>query len=248
MRPIHHGRRRGLKKRGIRISGCRDLWIPEDSTSGDTINSATAQIRFLKSHWNDIVHESSAIRATLELLAWEPESVVDAMAGCGFSAAQFASLWPKAKLTLNDFDEQCANVLRDNFPECDVYQEDVRIWDMPRVDLCFIDFNNFTLKRLGDWKDYLKVASSRCRWLIFADAASYGFHMGNLKVYGVNSPEDYYRKLNGALYKTTKKRIVAVSIFGNAALVFCRRSPKVKIAFVDYGVPLAIRWIKGFGL
>ena len=211
-------------------------WLKVNESERKKITSQTGQAAFVKSHYADILKESSALKQVVSKLK-NVETIADAMAGCGFSVAVLKSVFPDSKLILNDWDKQCYENLKLNFPESSIANEDINKWELwGKVDLLFIDFNNFTLKRIDDWKPTILRLSEKCKNLIITDSACFGFRMGNLKTYGVETPAQYYGLLEKEL-GLKEKSLTHFSIFGNAALVLFQPLPK-------YGVPHPIKEVK----
>jgi hypothetical protein len=198
------------------IEGVRKIEIPFTNQT-QPIGKSVPHHQMLKKHIKDVGLEMGSLKTVIEDIF--PKSIIDAFGGCGFSAAILNHTFPKAKLYLNDLDPTCSEVLKKNFPKAIVRNEDIVTWDFPNVDLVWIDFNNFTLKRLSQWTDVLIKAGNRSKILMFTDSACYGFKMGNLKAYEVSTPLNYYILLSQHLYPITKKYIRMVSMFGPAAVV-----------------------------
>jgi len=203
--------------RKIRLVGVRDLKVPSSNTPMAVRSEAPHYQVFGYSHSSDIARLAKALQKMIK--GMNPRSVLDLMAGCGVTAAILSTTFPEASLIVNDLDPMCAHQLPINFPTATVFNKDIKTWDFPSADLISIDFNRFTLNRLGKWTRTLARAGKRCKTLLFVDSACYGFHMGNLSSYGVDSPMGYYQMLSDILYEITDKRICNVVICGGAALV-----------------------------
>lgn len=211
------------------------------------IKSGTPQIHFVDSHWRDIVKECRSLYNILQLVDLSAPLVVEGMAGCGFSAAVMINRYPRASLVLNDYSEECCQVLRLNYPGSAVSCCDVRGWQPPDCDLAFLDFNSFSLLKWRPWGEALLACNRVSRYLLLTDSASFGFRFGNLPRYGVHNPEDYYFRLQEEL-GLPGKSLRAVSIFGNAALVlFGPIRSGQSVEFVGDS-DLTVSRVQGFGL
>lgn len=213
-----------------------------------SISLNTPHTRFLLKSWRDLVQECRAIYAVIQLIpASEVKFVVDAMAGSGFSTAVMRQYFVDASFHLNDLSSECRAVLTENYPHFAVTGEDVTQWQPPNCDLIFLDFNNFTLKRLSYWKAALERASQSSGWLMFTDSACYGFAMGTLGSYGLSSSNQYYYKLGQDLREILGRGIRAVCGFGHAAVVLM--APVGLDAECSYLEPanLLVDRIEGFG-
>jgi len=221
------------------ILGCKSLLIPRSlKDARENINDATPQHQFLGSHLSDIRKELGAWRGVLENLE-DVSSLFDAMAGCGFSARVFEQVFPGVPIRLNDLDPACSHILTANFPESDVCSKDVRQLEFDGSDLVFIDFNSMTMRKWGFWGETILKAAEASRILVITDSACYGFHMGNLKAYGVESPHDYYRLYNERI---PGKNVSMVADFGNAALVVLEDVSARSPVFLVSSEPIPIHY------
>jgi hypothetical protein len=185
------------------------------------ISEGTPQDEFLLSHQSDIRKEMGALKSTIDYMkdsGFIPDRIMDAMAGSGFSGKLFEKEFPNSVLALNDLDSNSADILERNFPDSYVFNKDVNelFDDCGSLNLVFIDFNNFTLKRSFIWKQLFE--GIKCDKLLITDSACFGFKFGNLKSYKVNTQEEYYQALS-KYFVTWNFMIESVCIFGNAALV-----------------------------
>ena len=180
------------------------------------IDSNTSQLAFVKKHSSDIGKEIGALYSILEKIK-DINIIFDVMAGSGFSGKVFQNVFPKSKLILNDMDKKCFTVLKNNFPNCTVYNsraEDIEI--NKKIDLVFVDFNNFTLFRfkMGVWKLVMdRIHLIHPKYYLFTDSSCYQEKFGRF------DRVQYYEQLNKQLSKIYGLFISAVAMFGNAALV-----------------------------
>jgi len=148
-----------------------------------------------------------------------PFKIVDGIARAGFWAAVFLNRWPNCNLILNESDDGCVKILRENFPHARVTSRDINTWTPPESDLLLLDFDAFTLHKLGDHQHILERVTSTCHYLAIAESACFGFKFGNLKHYKVEDEKEYYKLLNKTMEKVVKKRIISISKFTNSAMV-----------------------------
>ena len=151
-----------------------------------------------------------------------PLKIVDGIARAGFWAAVFLERWPNCNLYLNENakDEDCADLLREMFPEAKVETNELSAWTPSHSDILLLDFDAFTLKKLPMHKEILEKLSPTCEWMIIAESACYGFKFGNHRHYGVEQEQDYYKLLDKEMRPILGgKRLVAMSSFSNAAMV-----------------------------
>lgn len=146
--------------------------------------------------------------------------IIDGVARSGFWGAVFLTRWPLCKLTLNEADESCLDILKNNFPECTIKSENIETWTPPKSDILLLDFDDFTLKKSEKHKKILARISKTTKYLMVADNTCFGFKFGNMKHYGVETEEEYYKLLNREMKPYLNgKRMVAVSAFINAAMI-----------------------------
>jgi len=144
--------------------------------------------------------------------------VVDAIARAGFWSAGFRNVWPNCQLHINEFEKECIPVLERNFPDDKITHFDI---DKKAVhcDLAFLDFDDFTLKKLEQYFHRIISWSNICKYFIIADSACFGFKFGNMKHYGIKTEEEYYFLLSDTLEAHIGKRVTVVSKFNNSAIV-----------------------------
>jgi hypothetical protein len=197
--------------------------------------------------WNDCVKTCRAIDAVCQTVSPNPKTLVDGIARAGFWSALFQHLWPGIKLHLNESEDCCLSVLRSNFPKVKITSHDVCNWSPPKCDFAFLDFDDFTIRKLDRFRSALEGFSKVCDRLLFIDSACYGFKFGTLKHYGVEKEQDYYELLQGVL-GFTGMRVVAVSKFSNAAAVLLQPGKKRSIKFLEPSNLSVYRGEKGFGV
>lgn len=136
-----------------------------------------------------------ALNRLMGLMKETPKSYFEPMAGVGLSARLFDCT---GDVILNDLDKGCQSVLKANFPKARVYGKDARKGHFPVVDLIFLDFNNFTMKRfLAGEELYVSMmdrafASARM-YVIVNDCTPFYFR------YGKSSFETYSKLLSAEL-------------------------------------------------
>lgn len=166
-----------------------------------------------------------------------PIKIVDGVARSGFWAAVFLNRWPDCNLLLNECN-QCYDVLKNNFPECQIESNDIHSWTPPKSDILLLDFDDFTLKTFKEMtqhKEILKRIAPTTNWLLIADNTCFGFKFGNLRHYGVDTEEQYYQLLDYEVRTVLDgKRIIALSAFLNAAMVlYAKDNGKKKIEHIQ---------------
>lgn len=128
------------------------------------------------------------------------DSYLDLLAGLGMSGRIFAA----QEMTLNDRCPYCFSILEKNFPDACVEKADMFLYNPPRADLVFGDFNNGTLKRFTSlYKPVLDLLFVKAKqYLILNDCSvfylkygaqayqTYGRFMG-VELDGTR--EDFYR-------------------------------------------------------
>jgi hypothetical protein len=159
-------------------------------------------------------------------------TIIDGIARAGFWAALFKYKWPDCVLHLNEKETKCNVVLKRNFPNVKITNNDVTLWAPKKCDIAMLDFDNFTLRTISKWENILISWEKSCQHLLFVDSACFGFKFGNMKHYGIETDEAYYYLLNESLKKILNKRITVVSKFVNAATILLEESKTDKIKFV----------------
>ena len=182
--------------------------------------------------YRDMAETCRNLDALCTFIQHKPKTVVDGIARSGFWGAVFRNHWPKCKLVLNGENKECVDILKTHFPDAIVKNEDIKKWTSPKSDLCFLDFDKFTLRTIGPWVDVLKRCSATCRYFSFVDGACFGFKFGTWKHYGIKRPTDYYDLLDKALNNITGKHITALSIFSNAASILLEDTKPREILFL----------------
>lgn len=223
-----------------------------------SISNDTPQINFLKSHKSDIEKEMGAVKALCSYLKksdYIVNSVWDIMAGCGFSVKIFEKYLNPTNMVVNDMDQLCVDQLERNIKDkrkiitsYDFFKFPFNKFPIP--DLTFIDFNNFTLRRIDQWDAALKKVESPL--LVLADSACYGFKFGNLKKYNCESAIEYYEALSSEMNKRYGYGAEIIFPFGNACEVLLVRGRTFKNIKCENSEPIRIKIqthdSEGFGL
>lgn len=229
-----------------------------ETDNNETINSNTPQINFLKKHKSDIEKEMGAIKNLclhLKKSKYNVKSVCDIMAGCGFSVKIFEKYLNPTNMILNDMDSSCVDQLKRNIIDkrktitsYDFFKFPFNKFHTP--DLTFIDFNNFTLRRIDQWDDGFKNIKSPI--LSLTDSACYGFKFGNLKKYGFESEMEYYHALSNEMQKRYSYGIKAIFPYGPACVILLIQGQKFKVIQREISEPIRIKiqttLSEGFGL
>lgn len=216
---------------GLKFLFDEDLILDLDSLflGKEKLKSNSPQYMFLGTKLRDVEKELGCLKSVLKrllILEGEINSVFDLMAGCGFSARMFEKYLPLSHLFLNDLDEGCYRILKTNFLDAWVFQNDLlSLGQIKNVDLAFVDFNSFTIttKNVDYWSSVFDNTLKRVKWLLLTDSACYGFKFGNLNSYGVSSPKEYYEKVGEVFRSKFGWNLVGLSKFSNAALLLFSR-------------------------
>lgn len=158
------------------------------------------------------------------------ESFFEPLAGVGLSARVFA---PSGALWLNDRDEPCQAILRKNF-SAKVTGEDIFSMEFAPYDMIFLDFNNFTLKRLdGPYGGVLrKGLCNASKFVILNDCSIFYFRYGakSFSVYSsllgepIASMPEYFQALRRYMRKQFPAwHVVHVAYFRDSAFVLLSR-------------------------
>jgi hypothetical protein len=220
-----------------------DLKIERKNCSTKIVNDLS-QFNFLfsKIHRMDIQKEYTAIKIMFKGIGKNKiNSCIDYMSGCGFSGRAIQKYLTN-NVVLNDMSVECFDVLNKNFTKVLISNEELKkSSSIKKFDLSFLDFNNFTLKKIEKY-DYLFTVINKSKYIILTDSACYGFKMGNLKRYGFKYEEEYYFKLSYYL----KSKLSRVIQFGNAALVLLNHEKEFeKIEKINKLEPFLWRFERG---
>lgn len=172
------------------------------------------------------------------------------LAGVGLSARLFD---PKGRTWLNDLDEGCQNVLKENFPKASILGGDALTMTYPTVDMTFLDFNDFTFKRYlqGAYKDALCHAL-RCssRFVVLNDCSPFYFRYGasSFEVYSklmgctLSSVEDYFKALRSEYAGAYPEwRMVHCAHFSESSFqLFYKGKAPLVINSVKVGLPVRV--------
>lgn len=210
--------------------GTRKLNIPE---TGDTRKIRTPRQVV---PYRDVAETCRTIDALLPgipIPKGRPLRIVDGVARSGFWGGVFLSRWPDCGLILNETDSACIDILKTNFPEHQIESNDIYSWTPPPSDILLLDFDDFTLRKSAKHKEVLRRIAPTTKNLLVADNTCFGFKFGNLKHYGVTTEEQYYEKLNAEMLDCLGgKRMVAVSAFLNAAMIYYCDVPDSPITYI----------------
>lgn len=229
-----------------------------ETDNHSSINSNTPQVDFLKNHKSDIEKEMGAIKSLclyLHKSDYPTDSIWDLMAGCGFSVRIFEKYLNPISMILNDMDPSCADQLKRNIIDKSKTITSYDFFEFPfpvslSPDLTFIDFNNFTLRKMDQWDRGLKNIKSPL--LTLTDSACYGFKFGNLKKYGFKSEMEYYSALSHEMSKRYGYGVEIVFPFGPACVVLLVRNKTFKRIQCESSEPIRIKiqtnFSEGFGL
>lgn len=199
--------------------------------------------------WRDVAETCRTLDAVCgEIPNGDDFTICDGIARSGFWGAVFRNRWPRCRLILNEEDQICGEVLKDNFPKEDILHHPIHEWCPDECDIALLDFDHFTLRILDQWKAVLEKWDSCCKYFIIADGACFGFKFGNLRHYGVDDEKDYYKLLDKALRRFLNKRITVVSRFMNASTILLENKKGRSIKYLPPSqLPLS-RGGKPYGL
>lgn len=190
---------------------------------------------FIQRHKRDIEGKMGALWRVLQEIDSSPMVMYDWMAGCGFTGRILEARWPSSQLWLNDLDPTCFKLLSHNFPNSKV--TNLPVQDLKRgegeVDLLFMDFNSFTVRKMKFWIDVLnRISEINPKEFILVDSASYAFKFGNnpgysnvgfLTSYGLKDFWDYYGLLDERLKEGWGWCIHNIAPFRNAAVIHSKK-------------------------
>lgn len=203
--------------------------------------ASTSQIAYLSNRrylHKDLRYKLSCLKNLIslsthkELIPINPISG-DVLAGCGFTSQIIKKYLSPNKFFLNDFDEDCYQILIENFSfnnSIFISNQDASdILKDKKYDFLFLDFNTFSLIQAAGWNSIWKLGMSNSTTTVFTDTASFGFRFGDrfLSSYKINTYYDYYKLLNTTIEQEFNKKIVKIKIYPNhnAALVLCTNKP-----------------------
>lgn len=162
------------------------------------------------------------------------KSYSDPMAGVGLSAR---ILGKGKRLALNDFDESCCKVLRENFSVRVSSDDILKTMKLKSADMIFLDFNDFTFKRAQkQYSGPLNVAMVQANsFIVLNDCSPFYLRYGAKahKVYSklvgkeIHSVEDYFKAV-GTWYKERDWNLVHVAYFSETSfMLLARRQSKL---------------------
>ena len=170
------------------------------------------------------------------------KSFLEPLAGVGLSARIF----DKGKTVLNDTDESCRRILDLNFGG-KATGEDVLKMPFPKLDVIFLDFNDFTLKRSRTtvYGDVLfRAFDAAKKFVILNDCSVFYFRYGktSFKAYEkyvgrvIGSIEDYFQALQPLYQNATGGdwNLVHVAYFRDTSFqLFSRTRAKFKLDKIE---------------
>jgi len=217
------------------------LNIPKLENLNQQISANIGQVFFIKSHNSDIRKEMGALKAMSIYLknngfSLKEKTFMDVMAGCGFSGRIFNKYLFPEKIILNDLDSTCVSILRENYTDKEITNQNIFDIDFQGI-IPFIDFNNFTIKKSLFWESVF--AHIKTDWALYTDSACYGFGMGNLKSYGVETEIEYYEKCVNPFISKYGFYVQAICNFGHASVILIT---KTKLSKIDIIPTLNITW------
>lgn len=139
-----------------------------------------------------------------KVIAGDYKSYFEPLGGVGVTASIF-SVDPKQTF-VNELDDACLDVIKENFPEWTRYQQDMFKFEYPQnFDTIFLDFNNYTLQKYAKvYYDVVHAALAHCnKYLIINDCSVFYLNRGakSFEVYSkilgetVTSYADFYPAL-----------------------------------------------------
>jgi hypothetical protein len=216
------------------LDGNLDLFLPETDKNSEGFNIETPITEVLKNKFffKEILKNSGCLKSTLRYLIDKQEKwdrVGDAMAGVGFGGKILQKYLNPKKLYLNDLDERCCSILRSNFRNSIITQQDALNLDWPGMNLVNVDFNTFSIKRIPQWEGLFAQLAKLTDWITFTDTACFGFKFKkNFLTYGVGNADEYYQKLTETLFPLREFILCSVSKQFNSAVICLGKSGLVK--------------------
>ena len=116
--------------------------------------------------YRDMAETCRNLDAICQTIKTKPKTIIDGIARSGFWSAVFRNHWPDCKLIINGENEECVGILKknfSNFPTVTIVNEDIQKWNPPKSDLCFLDFDKFTLRIINKRKKELIKYSKSCQ-------------------------------------------------------------------------------------
>lgn len=216
----------------IYINNCTHIDIGEvtqASGSGSTSISSTPFITsFLKKMKGDQIHTGAQMRAYClnqlhKRIQGKYESYFENLGGIGLTGKIFGKGLDPNNICLNDLSDECVKILKKNFPNSTITQENM--YDYPhkrKFDLSFCDYNNFTLKKYlieYGWPTR-KVFSNTNKYVIINDCSVFYLNKGKKSF-------EVYSKLLG------EKVVDRPSFFKSLKKFYGKEFPNWKLVSVD---------------
>jgi len=204
---------------GVRVGG-REIRVNQEGVGRLPVDSAeNYSVQFPdRGFLSDSRGEVRCLQAIVNRLGRSDaiHSVLETSSRIGITVPVWSEDLRAGRMLLNNPLGDQAAQLAYNFPEAEVFSEDIQTWVWPEVDLVYADMNTFTLRKLDAWRFIFRKAheESGARWLTFVDSCCFGFRFGQRASYLAYGPtEEYYWQ---ALRKTLRDE------FGWAIRFGCR--------------------------
>lgn len=151
-------------------------------------------------------HTATLKEACIDISKYDNiNKVWDSMCGMGIGSSMLLRYLDPLYLECTDIDKNGLSYAKNLLSNGKIYAADIfeKVKKDKKWDLVFIDFNNFTLKKSDIWMPVLKRIVENTNWLLLTDSACFGYNKfpKNLKGYGVNYPEDYYKLVKDKIMK-----------------------------------------------
>lgn len=249
----------------IKLPGCVALEIDRGAVrpEGGKFDAKTSYASKLVSRLDQkgyrlkkLPQKLGALKFLKEKMDSTPTSYYEPMAGVGLSARLFGV---EGELFLNDLDEECQQVLRTNFPDAHVSGVDATQGEFPKVDLVFLDFNNFTMTRFLRGDSYYALMVDRAfesakKFVVLNDCSPFYLRYGPSayasysKLLGstLTTLEDYFfaaRCMYKARYKAWIMEAVAYS--GESSFQLFRRGRRTGVFRIEEAPGLPVEIGKG---
>jgi len=114
-----------------------------------------------------------------KIIQGDYQSYFEPLGGVGVTASIFSE--DPLQTHLNELDDSCLNVIRQNFPTWTLYQQDMFKFEYPQnFDTIFLDFNNYTVQKYGTvYYDVVQAAAKHCnQYLIINDCSVFYLNRG----------------------------------------------------------------------
>jgi hypothetical protein len=215
--------------------------IPEYSKNKkwEGMNSNSSYLDFIFKKKTDVQKEMGCF-LSLILTESEPKIIYDFMSGIGITAKFAEKYYSKSKLHLGDLSSRCAEILKYNFPNKDIWKGDglkrLETIKKQKDSLAIIDFNNLSWKTYGKWERWFELSFEKFDRLWYTDSSIYGltkFGKSNFKTYGIENLNDYWILVKKWLLKKGWK-IKNIAYFNNAAFISCDKTFKGDFKILEW--------------